>query len=168
MTFEEQLAAGLEGEVVVMGIGNPLRGDDAAGSLVARQILCPPGSRVIDAEDVPESYLPQIIDQRPDTVVLIDAVDLGAAPGSVAFLESNQLAEYWPSTHRMPIGLLMKILEREAHARVIGIGIQPAHTEFSKPLSDPVRVSVERVAAILNDALAHGGLASSAKGEVHA
>ena len=166
MTFEEQLAAGLEGEVVVVGIGNPMRGDDAAGSLVARQIACPSGPRVIDAEDVPESYVPQIVDQRPDTVVLIDSVDLGAAPGSVAFLDADQLAKYWPSTHRMPIGLLMKILEREAHARVIGIGIQPAHTEFSKPLSEPVRASVQHLAAILSDSLARSAPAGSVKGKV--
>jgi hydrogenase 3 maturation protease len=168
MNFEEQLAAGLEGVVVVLGTGNPMRGDDAAGSLVAREIVCPPGAHAIDAEEVPEDYVSQVINLQPDTIVVIDSVDLGAAPGSVAFLDVDQLAQYWPSTHRMPIGLLMRFLEREAHARVIGIGIQPEHTGFSQPLSEPVRASVQQVAAILNDALARGRLAVSSKGEVHA
>jgi hydrogenase maturation protease len=174
MNFEEQLASGLEGVVVVMGIGNPWRGDDAAGSLVARQIVCPPGSHVIDAEEVPENYLQQVISQHPATIVFIDSVDLGAAPGSVALLDADQLARYWPSTHRMPIGLLMSILARETHARIVGIGIQPAHTEFSRPLSEPVRASVEHVAAVLNHVLARDSLAVSStlavpsKGEVQA
>src|SRR5208283_1501112 len=58
MDLHEQLATGIQGNVVVMGIGNPCRGDDAAGSLVAQKlsVLWPghpghdvPGVRVIDA-----------------------------------------------------------------------------------------------------------------------
>ena len=33
MDLQEQLATAMQGNVVVMGIGNPCRGDDAAGSL---------------------------------------------------------------------------------------------------------------------------------------
>ena len=160
MTFEEQLAAGLQGTVVVLGIGNPLRGDDAAGSLVARQVAKLPGVCVIDAQDVPEDYLAQVVSQRPRMIVLIDSVDLDARPGSVAFLESDQLAGYWPSTHRMPMSMLMRILEQETHAHIVGIGIQPAHTEFLKPLSDDVAESVAQVAGMLNDALARGRTAA--------
>jgi hydrogenase 3 maturation protease len=174
MNFEEQLAAGLEGIVVVMGIGNPLRGDDAAGSLAARRIVGSPGVCVIDAQDVPEDYVLRVVNERPDTVVLIDSVDLESAPGSVAFLGRDQVAEYWPSTHRTPLSLLMGILEQETHARVIGIGIQPAQTEFLSPLSSAVAASVDHVADMLNGALArgrtapHSVLASSLEGEVPA
>ena len=155
MNFEEQLATGLEGVVVVMGIGNPLRGDDAAGSLAARRIAGP-GVCVIDAQDVPEDHLLRVVNEHPDTIVLIDSVDMDCAPGSVAFLDRDQVAGYWPSTHRMPLSLLMGILERETHARVVGIGIQPAHTEFLKPLSNAVAASVAHVAGILNGALTRG------------
>ena len=174
MNFEEQLATGLEGVVVVMGIGNPLRGDDAAGSLAARRIVGSPGVCVIDAQEVPEDYLLRAVNQHPDTIVLIDSVDLDSAPGSVAFLERDQVAEYWPSTHRMPISLLMEILGQETHARVIGIGIQPAHTELLKPLSNAVAASIAHVADMLNGALARGRTAAqgvpagSLEGEVPA
>ena len=77
---QEQLAE-IQGNVVVMGIGNPCRGDDAAGSLVAQMISDVPGVRVIDAQDVPESYLRQVVGEGPDTVVLIDSVDLEVRPG---------------------------------------------------------------------------------------
>ena len=156
MDFEEQLANGLEGVVVVMGIGNPLRGDDAAGSLAARRIEALPGVCVIDAQDVPEEFLVRVVDEHPKTVVLIDSVDMDSAPGSVAFLDRDQIATYWPGTHRMPVSTLMEVLEQETRARVIGIGIQPAHTSLLKPLSSAVAASVDHVVDMLNGALARG------------
>jgi len=170
----EQLAAWIEGEVVVMGIGNPLRGDDAAGSMVARRIAAPPGVSVIDAQEVPENYFSLVADRQPGTVVLIDSIDMDSAPGSVALLEQDQIAGYCPSTHRVPLSLLMSVLERTTEARVFAIGIQPAHTEFLEAMSDAVAESVARVAGMLNRVLAEGrfaprGLtAGSVRGEVSA
>jgi hydrogenase maturation protease HycI len=154
MNLQEQLAAAMQGTVVVMGIGNPCRGDDAAGSLVARKISDVPGVHVIDAQDVPENYLCQVAEQRPDTVVLIDSVDLKSAPGSVAFLDKDQTAAYWPSTHRVPISLLMNYLERETPTRVLLIAIQPCQTAFLRPMSAEVCSSVEAIAGVLKEVIA--------------
>jgi hydrogenase 3 maturation protease len=154
MDLQQQLATAIQGNVVVMGIGNPCRGDDAAGSMVAQQISDAPGVRVIDAQDVPESYFRQVVSEGPDTVVLIDAVDLGSAPGSVALLDKDQVAGYWPSTHRMPLSLLMDYLERETHARIFLIAIQPRHTAFLQPMSGEVHASVASIAGVLNDVFA--------------
>ena len=151
MDLHEQLATGIQGNVVVMGIGNPCRGDDAAGSLVAQQISDAPGVRVIDAQDVPENYLRQVVGEEPDTVVLIDSVDLDSAPGSVALLDKDQVAGYWPSTHRVPLSLLMNYLERETHARIFLIAIQPRQTAFLQPMSAEVSSGVEGVVDVLND-----------------
>ena len=151
MDLQEQLATGIQVNVVVMGIGNPCRGDDAAGSLVARQISDAPGVRVIDAQEVPENYLCHVVDEGPDTVVLIDSVDLKSAPGSVALLDKDQVAGYWPSTHRVPLTLLMDYLERETHARVFLIAIQPRQTAFLQPMSGEVQASVAGIAGVLND-----------------
>lgn len=153
MNLQEQLAAAMQGSVVVMGIGNPCRGDDAAGSLAARKISDVPGVHVIDAQDVPEDYLCQVVDQQPDTVVLIDSVDLNSVPGSVALLHKDQTAGYWPSTHRVPISLLMDYLERETHARVLLIAIQPQQTGFSQLMSAPVSMSVKALASALKEVL---------------
>ena len=154
MNLHAQLATKIRGDVVVMGIGNPCRGDDAAGSLVARQMIHDaPGVRVIDAQDVPEDYLTQVVNQGPDTVVLIDSVDLNSAPGSVALLDKDQLAVYWPSTHRVPISLLMNYLEQETHARVLLIAIQPRQTAFLEPMSGEVRASVAGMVDVLKSVL---------------
>jgi len=154
MNLKEQLAAAMQGTVVLMGIGNPCCGDDAAGSLVVREISEVPGVLVIDAQDVPENYLCQVVDQRPDTIVLIDSVDLKAAPGSVALLDRNQTASYLPSTHRVPISLLMNYLEGETHASVLLVAIQPRQTAFLQPLSAAVSSSVEAIAGALEEVIA--------------
>jgi hydrogenase 3 maturation protease len=153
MNLQEQLGTRIQGNVVIVGIGNPCRGDDAAGSLVARQVRDAPGVRVIDAQDVPEDYLCLVVNQRPDTVVLIDSVDLDSAPGSIALLDKDQVAGYWPSTHRVPICLLMDYLERETNARIFLIAIQPRQTVFLEPVSEEVYSSVARIAAVLNSVL---------------
>jgi len=153
MDLQEQLATRIQGNVVIMGIGNPCRGDDAAGSLVARQIRDAPGARVIDAQDVPEHYLCLVVHPQPDIVVLIDSVELDSAPGSVALLEKDQLAGYWPSTHRVPISLLMHCLERETNARIFLIAIQPRQTVFLGPISEEVHASVALIAKVLNRVL---------------
>jgi hydrogenase 3 maturation protease len=153
MDLRRQLAAGIQGNVVVIGIGNPCRGDDAAGSLVAQQISDAPGVRVIDAQDVPENYLCQVVGEEPDTVVLIDSVDLNSSPGSVALLDKDQVAGYWPSTHRVPLSLLMDYLERETHARLCLIAIQPRQTAFLQPISAEVSSSVEGIADVLKGVL---------------
>jgi hydrogenase 3 maturation protease len=169
MNMRERLAGVMQGNVVVMGIGNPCRGDDAAGSLVARRIRGAPGVRVIDAQDVPEDYVTQAVNQRPDTVVLVDSVDLKSAPGAVALLDKDQIAAYWPSTHRVPLSLLIDYLERETRARVYLIAIQPRHTAFMQPLSGEVRASVAGVVDVLKSVLerpwvsADGGCAHPSK-----
>ena len=179
MDLKAQLATEIHGNVVVLGIGNPCRGDDAAGSMVAQKLNvlwhghaghdstragCPchpaqpgldvPGLRVIDAQDIPESYMRQVVDERPDTVVLIDSVDLDSSPGSVALLDKDQVAGYMPSTHCMPLTLLMDYLERETHARIFLIAIQPRHTAFMELMSGEVHASVVSVAVVLNDVFA--------------
>ncbi len=72
---------------------------------------------VIDAQDVPENYLLRVVNQRPDTILLIDSVDMDSAPGSVAFLDRDQMADYWPSTHRMPLSSLMGITSSRRRRR---------------------------------------------------
>jgi len=138
----------------VMGIGNPCRGDDGAGSILARKIGDAHGVHVIDAQDVPENYLRQVVDWHPDNVVLIDSVNLKSTPGSVAFLERDQTASYWPSTHRLPINLLMKYLARETCARIVLVAIQSCQTAFSQAMSEAVSSSVNAIACILNEVIA--------------
>ncbi|MFH1766328.1 MAG: hydrogenase 3 maturation endopeptidase HyCI [Gemmatimonadota bacterium] len=151
----ELLAARLGGETVVVGIGNPHRGDDAAGCLVARCLRESAGAaarsslRIVEAEEVPESFLGPILRPPPNAVVLVDAVELGEPPGTVALLEVEEVEDREASTHRAPLSLLAGYIRAETGADVFVLGIQPGGRELGTPPSDEVR----KTAGILADVL---------------
>lgn len=71
--------------IVVACFGNLLRGDDGAGVAVARalQELCPPEQvRVLDI-GIGGVHLVQELLEPVDSLIVVDAVDLGRVPGSV-------------------------------------------------------------------------------------
>jgi len=158
MSLPELLAARLVGETVVVGVGNPLRGDDAAGCVVARtlrestELAAIPGLRVVEAEEVPESFLDLIIRPRPDTVILVDAVEMGEPPGSAALLEVGELEDREGSTHRPSLSLVAHYIRAETGADVFLLGIQPGEREPGAPLSVEVREAATSLANVLEAA----------------
>jgi hydrogenase 3 maturation protease len=158
MSLREELARRLSGRVVVVGVGNPLRGDDAAGCLVARRLQGTPGVHVVEAEEVPESFVGDIAAAMPDVVALVDAVDLGAEPGAVAMLEREQVATYAPTTHRMPLSLVMEVVQRRTGADVFLIAVQPLTLAFGAKVSPEVSATVEVLAAVLSELLRAPGV----------
>ena len=161
-TLVRELSPRLGGSVVVMGVGNPDRGDDGAGLLVAERLAealrggaLPDGRRVtvLMAGEVPESYLGPAAQARPDTVLLVDAADLGAEPGSAAVLEPEELREGAVFTHRTPLALLSKFLRRETGADVLLLAVQPRSVEWGDAMSPEVEEAAAHLADILASAL---------------
>jgi hydrogenase 3 maturation protease len=159
MTLPDALAVRLSGKVVVVGIGNPMFGDDAAGCLVARRLTGTLGLLVIEAEDVPECYLGEIVAARPDVVVFVDAVDLGEAPGSTAVLQQDMLASYEASTHRVPLSLLAKLISRECGADVWVIAIQPRQVNLGATLSTEVAQAIVALSGLIRQSVPGSGTA---------
>jgi hydrogenase 3 maturation protease len=161
-TLELDLRHRLGESVVVMGVGNPDRGDDGAGLRVAELLEealpcgAPPDGRrltVLLAEEVPESFLGPAAAARPDTVLLVDAVDVGAAPGSVALLEPEALEGGATFTHRTPLTLVSEFLRRETGADVFLLAIQPRSLEWGDPMSSEVEEAARHLSRILAAAL---------------
>jgi hydrogenase 3 maturation protease len=154
MSLEGVLAGRLHGEVVVVAVGNVLRGDDAAAVLLARALRPAPGLRVVEAEDAPERHLGAIVAGRPAVIVLVDAVDCGAAPAGVALLELADLLPYAAWGHRVPLAVIGRWLEQETAADVFVLAIQPARTGWGVPASREVTEAVGLLAGTLNRILA--------------
>ena len=153
MSLRAELAELLSGAVTIVGVGNPMRGDDAFGPLLARLLAGRVGGIVIDAEDVPESFVFPVIAGSPESVLFLDAIDLGEAPGTAALLGAGEVSSYVPSTHRTPLSMLMEIVQRETGARVAVLAVQPRHTELAMPPSLEVAASVTSLAGLLIDVL---------------
>ena len=157
-SLPELLTARLRGSAVVMGIGNPNRGDDSVGSMVARLLMAAQGRggatslRVIDAEEVPEAFLGPITQLLPGAVILVDAVDMGEAPGTVALLEVDEMAGRGASTHNAPLSLLAHFLWAETGADVFVLGIQPGGLDMGA-LPSPEILDAARAVALLLEAI---------------
>ncbi|HWI61112.1 MAG TPA: hydrogenase maturation protease [Symbiobacteriaceae bacterium] len=126
--------------LVAMGIGNPDRRDDRAGLVAARWLRRYSDVDVLVAGVSPEGYAGRIKALQPTTLLLIDAVHLGAALGTVRLLTADDLATRpaW-NNHRPPLALLMRYLAAETGARVWLAGIQPADTGWGRRLTPAVR-----------------------------
>lgn len=161
VSLRDLLAARLRGDTVVVGIGNPYRGDDGVGSLVACLLLEAQArggrffQRVIDAEEVPEAFLGPITRPPPDTVVLVDAAELGEVPGTVALLEVEELAGREVSTHSAPLSLLARFVREETGADVFVLGIQPGLREVGTPPGPGILATATALARLL-EAVARG------------
>ena len=71
--------------ILVAGVGNVLRGDDGFGVAVAQRLLerdVPDGVEVLDV-GIGGIHLVQELFAGADALVVVDAVDLGRAPGTV-------------------------------------------------------------------------------------
>src|SRR5690606_4269264 len=92
--------------VAVVGIGHDLRGDDGAGVAVARLLHLELGSdgpvQVVVGGHAPENQVGALRRLRPALVLLVDAADMGAAPGSVRWLDWHDTTGFSASTHTLP------------------------------------------------------------------
>jgi len=135
--------------VLILGIGNRLRGDDAVGSILAEDLAGKVNVPVIDAGDVPENYLGPIESSGADLVIVLDAADLGASPGDLSLIEMEQLKGVGLSTHTANLALLFKAIPTENRPDALLVAIQPEQTETGLGLSRSVEVAMEGVEQML-------------------
>jgi len=141
--------------VAVLGIGNTFRSDDAAGMLVAQAL----SQRVSDnahlficeAGHAPENKTAQVRKFAPDLVLLIDAADMGKAPGTVEWISEEDIDGMSASTHSLPLSMLARYLKLEIGCEVNLLGIQLASNEVGETISPEVLQAVEEVAAGLDE-----------------
>ena len=142
----EQLSKLRDSATVIVGIGNTLKGDDGAGLLVCEQLrrakVC---AELIDAGTVPENYIQPIIKKAPQNLLIIDAVDFGAPPGTISIFEPEQLNSFVFSTHTLSPRLFVDMIRSQLHVDVYFIGIQPAQTQLGQPISAQASQAVEQL-----------------------
>ena len=143
----------LVGRVCLLGVGNRYRRDDGAGSLVAEKLDGRTGALVIDAGAVPENYLEKVTRSRPDTVLILDAVDFGGAPGTLSILDPECLSSSGLSTHGLSLQIAAQFLKARTQAKLALLAIQPADIGLGTQLSEEVSRAVERLQETLSAAL---------------
>lgn len=154
---------------LVLGIGNILLRDEGVGVVVARRIeaareagdmVMPANTRVVDGGTLGLDLLPMIGDATQ--VVMVDAVDLKQAPGTVSVLRDEAVQAALSghvSPHQVGVGDLV------AAARLMGImpprltlvGIQPGEIAIGLELTEPVAAAVDVAIDLVRRELAPAG-----------
>ena len=145
----ETLKGRLKGKTAVVCVGNPLRGDDAAGCEIAR--LLPGIPYIFDTEETPENYIGKIKSAKPDTICVVDAVQFSCNAGDIGIFEIGDISNSSVSTHNLPLSFFMFILKNETGADVFLLGIQPASIKLGENLSNPVKKAVEEIVGVIRD-----------------
>jgi hydrogenase 3 maturation protease len=139
------LAPFCDRRLVIVGIGNPLKGDDGVGPLVCRRIQGRVRATVIDAGTVPENYIGPVVKCKPEVLILIDAIDYGELPGTIRTCEPADIKFTSISTHIPSLRLFIEAVRQEVDTQVYIVGIQPAHTALTASLSPDVNNAVDRL-----------------------
>lgn len=141
--------------MVLVGIGQQLRGDDGAGLEVARRLLRrqrrhqgsgpqpgAPALLVVEGGPAPENCTGHIRRFAPDLVLLVDAADMQEAPGTIRWLDWQDTTGWSASTHGLPPYMFARYLMTECRCAVALIGIQVLQNSIGAPLSPAVEQAV--------------------------
>jgi hydrogenase 3 maturation protease len=145
----DDLSGILIGKVCIAGIGNRLKGDDAAGPLVIDMLLGKTSAECVDMGVAPENFMEKIARLRPDTVLLVDALDFGAGPGQCRIFAPREISGGGLSTHALSIEMACTYLANRQHARIHILGIQPGNITLGARPSEAVRACVCDLAAAI-------------------
>ena len=146
--------------VLVIGIGNPDRGDDAVGVHVARQVAAERLDILALEFDDPSEALDAWTAE--DTVVLADAISSGGRPGDIHVVDVRQQrlpAGNWSAGGSHALGLAAVVeLARSLDLlprRLVVVGVEAARFDHGAEMSEAVGAAVPaaavRVLAMIDD-----------------
>jgi hydrogenase maturation protease len=135
---------------VVIGLGNPLMGDDGLGLAALAQLRdaweLPAEVELVDGGTWGMNLLPVIEDAG--RVLLIDAINADAAPGAEVVIPRNRLPRYLAtkiSPHQVDMADVLALAELRGTLpeQTTAIGLQPAKVELSNELSEVLRCRLD-------------------------
>lgn len=137
---------------LVLGLGNRLMRDDALGVLAVQALLqrysFPEEVRLVDGGTLGLDLLPQLEDV--ERLLIVDAMDMGAEPGSVFRLEGVEVPRAFAaklSIHQMGVQDLLGLAELRGHlpTELVVWGAQPESIEMGLELTPVLERTFENV-----------------------
>jgi hydrogenase 3 maturation protease len=140
-------------KILIITVGNSLRGDDGVGPLIAESLSSlTEGLYCVDAGDRPESVYDRAVASDATRIIIIDAAEFGAAVGEARIFTSDELPKTTLSTHTFPLSWLAALLEKDLGCRVQFLGIQAGTFGFQDLMTAEVRrTAAEIVKQLKND-----------------
>ena len=146
-------------KTLVLGLGNLVHSDDGLGvhAIQALQLdsRVPSDAVLMDGGTQGLSLLPHI--SAYQRLLVIDALDVGEAPGTLVRLEGNALRNMpgKASVHQLGFADLLVALELldELPEEIVLLGVQPLSTDWGIEVTTPVRDALNRLPDLVIDQL---------------
>lgn len=137
---------------VVLGLGNPLMGDDGTGLAALERLQelwrIPPDVDLVDGGTWGMNLLPVVEDA--ERLLIIDAIRAGERPGEPIYLTRAEIPRLFAaklSPHQIDMREILALAELRGHLPrdTVAVGIQPERVEFGEPLSPCVESNLDRL-----------------------
>ena len=124
-------------KIVIVGIGNVLKGDDGFGPILISRLKNKLKAVCLNAATVPENYIGSITKEKPELILLADAVNsTDTAPGELALYGAENIGRVNSvSTHNTNLSLFLSLLSLDCPAKIYLIGFNPVNLDFESTLS---------------------------------
>lgn len=151
--------------MLVLGIGNLLMTDDAAGVEVVNRLKerCsfPEEITLLDGGTLGLDLLPYL--EGVDRLLVVDAVETDEAPGTVVRMSGDDIPLTLAtkvSPHQMGLKDLLLVAELQGHApeEMVLLGVQPVSTAMGLERSPAITAAIEVLCARVLDELAAWGV----------
>jgi coenzyme F420 hydrogenase subunit delta len=160
----------LEKEVLILGCGNILFGDDGFGAAVVQKLnaikeshprLNSQKTGIIDAGTGASHFVLSLIDEGTPIkkIIIADIVDYGLAPGEMILLYPKDLPnipKYHIDAHDMPLAGMLTDLNTDLGIEIVVIGCQVKNMpapDICFELSDEVAASIDKAAEMVLEQL---------------
>jgi len=144
-------ASGARHETVVIGIGNPLMGDDGIGLAALQRIQAwefEPFVERVDGGTWGMNLLQFIEEAR--RLLVLDAIEAGLDPGALVTLEGDEIPRFLStklSPHQIDLREVLALAELRGTLpeEIVAMGLQPGRVEMSERLSPEVEARLDDV-----------------------
>jgi hydrogenase 3 maturation protease len=147
--LENRLRHIIRGKTVIVGIGNPLRGDDGFGPALIGRLQGRISPVCIDAGNAPENYLGRIAREEPDIILLVDVAQLDLEPGQYGILQPEEILKCGLTTHDMSSRMLIDFLQGQTLASIFMLAVQPQNISLGEPMSECLLKTLEEIELLL-------------------
>ena len=144
---------GLSGKkrIAILGVGSELRGDDAAGMLVAKNIekflRGKPQNNIgiFLGETAPENLTGEIKKFKPTHLLIIDSAEMDKKAGEFCVFNPDEITGVSFCTHQLPMKIMFSYLKKFIDCDFAIIGIQPKYLTFDSKPSKEVAAAVKYI-----------------------
>lgn len=143
--------------ILIIGVGNPFRGDDGIGPQIIKQLHDNGGldnTELMDGGTDGLALLDYI--KEHEKVIIVDAVSMGCVPGTVKVFTPEEVimntSSEALSTHGFGLAEVINLMEKlEIKTELKIVGIEPKNVIFSDTMSDEVEGAIGNVIDVVED-----------------